>query len=132
MEEESSKRYAIGTGEGGNPERVEDYYRCVYFKSLDLTINCIENRFDQPGYQIYSRLESLLVKAANKLDYEEDIDFVVKFYGEDLSKDQLKVQLDILAANLPVMTERYDLPSLLSQLKAMSHAQNHCCTKFVL
>ena len=52
----------------------------------------IENRFDQPGYQIYSRLESLLVKAANKLDYEEDIDFVVKFYGEDLSKDQLKVQ----------------------------------------
>ena len=102
---------------------MEDYYRCVYFEALDLTINCIENRFDQPGYQIYSRLESLLVKAANKLDYEEDIDFVVKFYGEDLSKDQLKVQLDILAANLPVMTERYDLPSLLSQLKAMSHAQ---------
>ena len=117
------KRYAIGTGEGSNPERVEDYYRCAYFEALDLTINCIENRFDQPGYQIYSRLESLLVKAANKLDYEEDIDFVVKFYGEDLSKDQLKVQLDILAANLPVMTERYDLPSLLSQLKAMSHAQ---------
>ena len=117
------KRYEIGTGEGSNPERVEDYYRCVYFEALDLTINCIENRFDQPGYQIYSRLESLLGKAANKLDYEEDIDFVIKFYGEDLSKDRLKVQLDILAANLPVMTDRYDFPSLLSQLKAMSHAQ---------
>ena len=102
---------------------MEDDYRCVYFEALDLTINCIENRFDQPGYQIYSRLESLLVKAANKLDYEEDIDFVVKVHGEDVSKDQLKVQLDILAANLPVMTERCDLPSLLSQLKAMSHAQ---------
>ena len=58
---------------------MEDYYRCVYFEALDLTINCIENRFDQRGYQIYSRLESLLVKAANELDYEEDIDFVVKF-----------------------------------------------------
>ena len=57
---------------------------------------------------------------------------MVKFYGEDLSKDQLKVQLDILAANLPVMTERNDLPSLLSQSKAMSHAQrsllHHVCT----
>lgn len=30
---------------------------------LDLTINGIQHRFDQPSYQVYSRLESLLVKA---------------------------------------------------------------------
>ena len=85
------KRYRIGTGEGSNPERVEDYYRHVYFEALDLIINCIKNRFDQPGYQVYSRLESLLVNAANKLNYEEDLDFVMKFSGEDLNKEQLKV-----------------------------------------
>ena len=42
------KCYEIGT-EGSNPERVDDYYRCVYFEAFDLTINCIENYFDQPG-----------------------------------------------------------------------------------
>ena len=68
------KCFQVGTGEGSNPERVEDYYRRVYFERLDLTINCTENRFNQPGYQVYSRLESLLVKVANKPDYEEDID----------------------------------------------------------
>ena len=45
------------------------------------------------------------------------------FYGEDFSKQQLKLQLDILAANIPVITEGYDLSSLFSQLKALSSAQ---------
>ena len=33
------------------------------------------------------------------------------------------MQLDILATNLPPEMNRYDLPSLLKQLKAMSNAQ---------
>ena len=43
---------------------------------------------------MYSRLESLLINAANKQDYEEDLDFVTKFYGIDLCKEQFKMQLD--------------------------------------
>ena len=82
----SSRRYETGTGEGSHPEEVQDYYRHIFFEALDLTINGIQNQFDQPGYQIYSRLESLLVKAANKQDYEEDLDFVTKFYREDCAR----------------------------------------------
>ena len=36
------KHFQVGTGEGSHLERVQDYYRHVYFESLDLTINCIE------------------------------------------------------------------------------------------
>ena len=35
--------------EGSTPifhETVEDYYRIIYFEALDLTISCIESRFD--------------------------------------------------------------------------------------
>ena len=47
----------------------------------------------------------------------------MKFYGEDLCKEQLKTQLDIMATNLPPQTGRHDLPSLLEQLMEMSEAQ---------
>ena len=60
------------------------------------------------------------MKAANKQDNEKEFDFVTKFYGEDLCKEQLKVQLDIRATNLPLETKQYDLHSLLKKLKAMS------------
>ena len=63
------------------------------------------------------------MKAANKQDYEEDFDFVTRLYGEDFCKEQLKVQLDIMATNLPPETNGYDLTSLLKQLKGMSDAQ---------
>ena len=117
------RRYEIGTGEGSHPETVEDYYRCIYFEALDLTVNGIQNRFDQPGYLVYGRPESLLTKAANKQDYEEELHFVTKFYGKDLCKEQTRMQLNILATNLPPCTGGYDFPSLLKQLKEMSEAQ---------
>ena len=59
------RRYETGTGEGSHPEGVQDYYR-----------------------RVYSRLETLVVKAANKQAYEEDLKFVIKFYGEDLCQEQ--------------------------------------------
>lgn len=117
------RRYDMGTGEGDHPERVEDFYRVIYFEALDLITNSIQNRFDQPGYQTYSKLENLLIKAANKQDYTEELDFVTSFYTEDLSKEQLKVQLDVMTANLPHEADGYDFPAVLNQLKAMSSAQ---------
>ena len=72
-----------------------------------------------------------LVKAANKQDYEK-LDFVTKFYGKDLCKEQVKVQLDILATNLSPRTGGYDLPSLLKQLKELSEAQNPYSVKSAL
>ena len=50
---------------------------------------------------------------------------MTKFYGEDLCKEQLKVQLDIMATNLPPETRGYDLHSLLKELKAMSVPSLH-------
>ena len=49
------RRYEIGTGEGSHPEGVDEYYRSIFFEALDLTVNGIQNRFNQPGYQVYSR-----------------------------------------------------------------------------
>ena len=71
-----SRRYDIESGEGEHPETVEDFYRVIYSEALDLITNSIENRFDQPGYQTYSKLESLLIKAANRQDYAEELELL--------------------------------------------------------
>ena len=55
--------------------------------------------------------------------YMESLDSWKKFYGKELDKDQLKLRVDILVANHCVKTQRYDLPTLLSQVKEMSQAQ---------
>ncbi len=42
------RRYDDGSHSGDFPSTVEDYYRQIYFEAIDLIINGIKNRFDQP------------------------------------------------------------------------------------
>ena len=42
---------------------------------------------------MYSHLEQLLLKASEKKDTKEDLEFICKFYGNDLDKENLKAQL---------------------------------------
>ena len=44
-----SKRHDDGYHPGDFHDTPEAYYRQIYFEALDLIINCIEERFDQPG-----------------------------------------------------------------------------------
>ena len=98
------RRYANDTSEEDLPTTVEDIYRPIYFEALNLVIKGIKSRFDQPGYRIYSKLEDVLVKAANKDDFEEELAFICDFYGEDVSKGQLRMQLGVLSSNIPDLT----------------------------
>lgn len=42
------------------------------------------DRFDQPGYKVYSNLEQLLLNAAEGKDIIAEFDFLCKFYKTDL------------------------------------------------
>jgi len=54
-------------------------------EAIDLVVNFIRNRFDQPGYKIYCNLENLLLKAAKAEDYTAEIKFVLGFMGVTLT-----------------------------------------------
>ena len=83
------KRYEIGSSAGDFHENPKDYYGQVYYQALDLIVNCIEDRFDQPGYRIYKTLELLLVKACKEEDFEDDLQIVCSFYRDDFIVDNL-------------------------------------------
>ena len=76
---------------GDHPETAEDYFRSIYFEMLDLVINFILDRFNQPEYKLYSSLESLFVG-----DFSKDLDSVCDFYGDDLERNSLLPQLQTL------------------------------------
>ena len=95
------RRYEDGASEGKFPESLEDLYRCTYFEALDLLVCGIKQRFDQPGYKVYSNLEGVLVKAAKIDNYDHELQYyVVDFYKGDSNREQLSVQLVVLSNNI--------------------------------
>lgn len=51
------RRFESGTAEGDFHEIPESFYRQHYFEAIDLAVNSIQDRFQQPGYQVYQNLE---------------------------------------------------------------------------
>ena len=68
-------------------------YHQLYYEAIDNIICSLKNRFDQPGYDVYCKLEQLLVKASLKEDFKAPFEFVCYFYKDDFQPDLLHAQL---------------------------------------
>ena len=92
------RRFQTGSGEPSFPESIAGMFRQHYYETLDLVINTIKDKLDQPGYRTYKNLQELLLKSVTSppAAYEAELDFVVDFYGQDFNKNTLKVQLETL------------------------------------
>ena len=71
------RRLHEGFCEGDFHEIPKTHYRQCYREALHLIINCIQTRFDQPGYRIYHSLVTLLIKAAKQQELEDDLKVVL-------------------------------------------------------
>ncbi len=71
-------------------------YKRIYYEALDLLISSITSRFDQPGYRAHCCLQNLILKVVNKDDCTASMEEVLDKY-----KDDLKIQLQILASTIP-------------------------------
>lgn len=78
------------------------YYHQHYFGAIDTVVNSLKDRFEQPGYQCYSKLEQLRIKACQGKDFKEELEFVSSFYKDDI-QDLLCTQLSTLAVNYQEM-----------------------------
>ena len=87
----------------------EGNYRQIYYEALDLVIEAINSRFNQPGYKVNSRfnqpgykvyrnVEDLVLNACRGCPYNTELSNVCDFYRGDISKMQLQAQLRLLQA----------------------------------
>ncbi len=79
---------------------VEDHYRVIYFEALDLITSCIEDRFNQPGYKTYTKVQALLLKAESHMKMNCDS---FSFYGSDFDFVLLPTHLEIFSTNFKVV-----------------------------
>jgi len=58
----------------------------------------IKDRFDQPGYRVMRDVEDLLTNSSNpeSINYTRELNDVCSLYDDDLDKDKLNVQLELL------------------------------------
>ena len=100
------RRFEQGTGEAEFHATPKGMYRQTYFEVLDSAVASITARFDQPGYKIYSSIEKLLFKACMDEDCDSELCSVCDFYGDDLDKNNLQSQLQVLRTLYLERTEK--------------------------
>ena len=101
---------------------MEEYYRQAYFEVLDVICSTIEDRFRQPGYQLWSNLEQLLLKTIRKENYSSEFDFVTNLYESDLNVHALEMQLQIFATNFTMEGKNTIIKDILKYLRDISSA----------
>ena len=88
------ERYEVGEAEPWYPQTA-DLYRPLYYEALDLIISAITERFDQPSFKAYVKLEALLFKSCKSEDISHELAYVKELYHEDITLEFLVPQLEI-------------------------------------
>ena len=118
-------RFEVETSDSHFSATFEDHYRPQYFEAIDLLLSCIKDRFDQPGYKVYSKLEALILDAANGTSVnEEQLEEVMQLYGSDLDESLLKSQLQILQAQFSEAEKPVRFSSIRDFLSDLSRARS--------
>ena len=115
------RRIDNGSGIGYFSEMVEEHYRLQYFEAVDLAVQFIRDRFDQPGYAVYRNLEELLLKGATDSDFSELLREVTGVYHK-LDASQLELQLSNLATYFQEKEITVSLDECFRYLQSLSPA----------
>ena len=92
----------------------------AYNRALDLIAASLTERFDQPGYKIYSTTEQLLLKACKGEECHEEMVTVSKYYAEDINAVDLKSQLQTLMSNFDGEVSVGNIVKYLQKLSKIS------------
>ena len=124
------RRFEVGTGESSFSTTPEDLYCQKYMEAIDLVVNFIRNRFDQPGYKIYCNLENLLSKQKTTLLRSN---LSLSFMGVTLMVLFFLLNLNFLQPVLLVVSIMISLHYLISRLTCAIFQQqfNAACQKFL-
>ena len=72
---------------GDHPNKAKDDCRQKCYTVLDTVISCTKDRFMQDDYEMFTTLEQLVLKAANRQLCEEEFEKIVFFYKTNFDCD---------------------------------------------
>ena len=126
------KRYEIDQGDSSYPDSPKALYRVAYFEGLDLVVNAIKDRFEQPGYVMYKNLQEILLKCVHGQDYSDKLQTVTDFYGSGVDPG---IQLQLLTAHYETMKNdqgKVTFKDIVEYLQSLSAAQRSLYSQVVV
>ena len=84
------------TDQGFFPSSPRESYRIKYFEALDCLINALQERFNQPSFVAFEKLESFLTKSLSGEAHEEEKEYIKMEYSEDIHIELLVHEVDVL------------------------------------
>ena len=127
---DSSETHGVGEPDLPRPHKMPKRYEdgnalCeihnklkAYYEAIDLAINSIKDRFQQPGYAVYCQLENLLLKAAYKhKEFKREFDFVCSFYKDDFQPELLHTQLGIFNTEFQHFNKSSSAPTIIDLIE---------------
>ena len=98
-------------------------YNFLALAAILYDVKLFSGSLNYPEYTIYKNLENLLVYAANRKPFDEQLCAVLNHYGDDLASCQLSGQLQILGAYFAEHCEPVSLRDCIQALQKMSATQ---------
>ena len=76
----------------------EEYFRQQYFENLDLIISSVKDRFNQPAFTAFLKMEQLLLKIIRSDNYEDELTYVSKINKDDINPAQVRTEAFCMSA----------------------------------
>ena len=92
----------LNTYQATNPEQ---YFRQQYFENLDLVISSIKDRFNQPAFTAFLKMEELLLNIILDNNYEDELAYVFNVYKDDI--DPMQVQTEAFSMSTMFQGSNY-------------------------
>ena len=90
-------RLQHGNGEQHRFRTAEDSHRVQYVEAIDTCLASLDERFDQEAFSVLSKIETVLIAAANGLDFDHrNIEKLKGLYRVDIDFEQLHGALKLL------------------------------------
>ena len=74
---------------------------------------------------MYKNLEQLITKAVTQNSFDYELKYVAEFYGDDVDKNNLAIQLNILATDYPQVRTPPSIFAIIDYFKSLSPAKKH-------
>ena len=84
-----------------DPTTPEHYFRQQYFENLDLIISSVKDRFNQPAFMAFLKMEQLLLNIILNNNYENELAYLFNVCKDNI--DPMQVQMEALC--LPCFKE---------------------------
>ena len=77
------------------PSHARENFRLIYFEVLDSIMSVTKERFNQPSFQAYMKMEYFLLKAIDSSCSKNEHDFLHENYRGDIEVDHLEAEKEV-------------------------------------